>query len=211
MDGLVSIQKNMNASGGFFFTGMSLPDYHEGDQVQPGSSIAQVVDPQGLDLTSKIGEQDRDNVHLGQPVEVAFDAVPGQIFNGTVKSVGGMSMRQFFSSNVNGSFEVGIQLANEDPRLRSGFTAQIVFLGASKKNVIYLPLQAIFLKDGKRIVYAKKGNSYEQKEVKIQSENESRAAVDGLEEGSRVALVDPTAPRKTSGPSSASGSLEGTP
>jgi multidrug resistance efflux pump len=34
MDGLVSIQKNMNASGGFFFTGMSLPDYHPGDQVQ---------------------------------------------------------------------------------------------------------------------------------------------------------------------------------
>ena len=44
MDGLVSIQKNTNASGGFFFTGMSLPDYHEGDQVQPGSSIAQVVE-----------------------------------------------------------------------------------------------------------------------------------------------------------------------
>src|SRR3984885_6911668 len=53
MDGLISIQKNMNASGGFFFTGMSLPDYHEGDQVQAGSAIAQVVDPQGLDLTSK--------------------------------------------------------------------------------------------------------------------------------------------------------------
>ena len=211
MDGLVSIQKNMNASGGFFFTGMSLPDYHEGDQVQPGSSIAQVVDPQGLDLTSKIGEQDRDNVHVGQPVEVAFDAVPGQVFHGTVKSIGGMSMRQFFSSNVNGSFEVGIQLANEDPRLRSGFTAQIVFLGANKKNVLYLPLQAVFLKDGKRIVYAREGNGYEQKEVKIQSENESRAAVDGLEQGTRVALVDPTAPRKTSGASSANGSTEGTP
>ena len=47
MDGLVSIQKNMNAMGGIFFTGMSLPDYHEGDQVQPGSAIAQVVDPAG--------------------------------------------------------------------------------------------------------------------------------------------------------------------
>ena len=44
---------------------MSLPDYHEGDQVQPGSSIAQVVDPRGLDLTSKIGEQDRSNVQAG--------------------------------------------------------------------------------------------------------------------------------------------------
>jgi len=210
MDGLVSIQKNMNASGGFFFTGMSLPDYHEGDQVQPGSSIAQIVDPQGLDLTAKIGEQERANVQVGQAVEVIFDALPGQTFHGTVKSVGGMSVRQFFSSNTNGTFEVAIQMANEDPRLRSGFTAQIDFLGGSKKNVLYLPRQALFLKDGKRIVYIKKGNGYEQREVKIQSENESRAAVDGLEEGSHVALVDPTAPRKTTGGSAASG-MEGTP
>jgi multidrug efflux pump subunit AcrA (membrane-fusion protein) len=211
MDGLVSIQKNMNASGGFYFTGMSLPDYHEGDQVQPGSSIAQVMDPQGLELTSKIGEQDRDNVKTGQPVEVVFDALPGHVFKGTVKSVGGMTVRQFFTSNTNGTFEVSIQLAQEDPRLRSGFTAQIVFLGGTRENMLYLPRQALFLKDGKRIVYVKKGNGYEQRDVKIECQNESRAAIDGLEEGSRVALVDPTAPRKTTGGGPATGSVEGAP
>jgi len=211
MDGLVSIQKNMNASGGFFFTGMSLPDYHEGDQVQPGSAIVQVVDPQGLDLTSKIDEQDRDNVMVGQQVEVVFDALPGQIFHGTVKNVGGMSVRQFFTTNAKGNFEVSIQLAKEDPRLRSGFSAQIVFLGGVKKNVVYLPRQALFLKDGKRIVFVKMGNGYKQREVKIQSVNESRAAVEGLKEGSRVALIDPTAPRKTTGASSSTGSSGGTP
>jgi HlyD family secretion protein len=210
MDGLVSIQKNMNASGGFFFTGMSLPDYHEGDQVQAGSSIAQVVDPQGLELTSKIGEQDHANVPAGEAVEVVFDALPGRVFRGRVKSVGGMSMRQIFSDNGGGGFEVSIQLADADARLRSGFTAQIVFLGGAKQNVLYLPRQALFLKDGKRIVYVKKGNGYEQREVKIQSENESRAVVEGLEEGSKIALVDPTAPRKATG-NSASGNPEGTP
>ena len=210
MDGLVSIQKNMNASGGIFFTGMSLPDYHEGDQVQPGSSIAQVVDPRGLDLTSKIAEQDRDNVQAGQPVEVVFDAMPGHVFHGKVKSVGGMSVRQFFSSNASGNFEVAIQLADEDPRLRSGFTSQIVFLGGTKKNVLYLPRQALFMKDGKRVVYLKSGDGYEQREVKVLSGNESRIAVDGLEEGATVALVDPTAPRKSTG-SAASGNMEATP
>lgn len=210
MDGLVSIQKNMNASGGFFFTGMSLPDYHEGDQVQPGSSIVQVVDPQGLDLTAKIAEQDRANVQVGQAVEVVFDALPGHTFHGTVKSVGGMSVRQFFSNNTNGNFEVSIQLADSDQRLRSGFTANLVFLGGDKKNVLYLPRQALFLKDGKRIVYVKKGNGYEQREVKIENQNESRAAIDGLEEGSAVALIDPTAPRKTNGTGSMSGGAGGT-
>jgi multidrug resistance efflux pump len=211
MDGLVSIQKNVNSMGGIFFTGMSLPDYHEGDQVQAGSSIAQVVDPQGLELTSKIGEQDRSNVQAGQAVEVNFDALPGHVFHGTVKSVGGASVRQFFSSNTSGNFEVGIQLVDNDSRLRSGFTAQIVFLGGVKKNVLYLQRQALFLKDGKRIVYVKKGNGYEQREVKIQNENESRAAIEGIEEGSVVTLVDPTAPRKTGSGGSAAGSIGGTP
>jgi HlyD family secretion protein len=210
MDGLVSIQKNVNASGGFFFTGMSLPDYHEGDQVHPGSAIAQVVDPKGLDLTAKIGEQDRDSVRSGQPVEVVFDALPGHVFHGTVKSVGGMSVRQFFTTNNNGSFEVSIQLADEDPRLRSGFTANIVFLGSEKKNVLYLPRLALFLKDGKRVVYVKRGNGYEQREVKIQDQNESRAAIDGLAEGDKVALVDPTAPRKTTSAASLPGGVGGT-
>lgn len=211
IDGLISIQKNENASGGFFFTGMTLPDYHEGDQVQPGSAIAQVVDPQGLDLKAQIGEQDRDNVKNGQPVEVTFDALPDRVFHGTVKSVGGMSVRQFFSNNTNGHFDVSIKLADEDARLKSGFTAKINFLGGSKGNVMYLPRLAIFLKDGKRIVYLKKGSGYEQHEVTIQYQNESRAAVQGLQSGDQVALVDPTAPRKSSGAGSAAGGLGGTP
>jgi HlyD family secretion protein len=211
LDGLISIQKNMNASGGFYFTGMTLPDYHEGDQVQPGSAIAQVVDPQGLDLTAQIGEQDRDNVKNGQPVEITFDALPDRVFPGTVKSVGGMSVRQFFSNNTNGHFDVSIKLADEDARLQSGFTAKIVFLGGSKSNVVYLPRLAIFLKDGKRIVYLKKGSGYEQHEVTIQYQNESRAAVQGLQSGDQVALVDPTAPRKASGAGAGASGLGGTP
>jgi HlyD family secretion protein len=211
MDGLVSIQKNMNASGGFFFTGMSLPDYHSGDQVQAGSAIAQVVDPMEMDLISKVSEQEHSNVTPGQDVNVMFDALPGQTYRGKVKSVGGMAMRQFFDSNTQGGFDVSIQLTGTDPRLRSGFTAQVVFLGNKQKNVLYIPRQAAFLKDGKRIVYVRKVGGYDQREVKIQSENESRAAITGLDEGARVAFIDPTVTRKSTDSSSAAPVLGGTP
>lgn len=211
MDGLVSIQKNMNASGGFFFTGMSLPDFHPGDQVQPGSAIAQVVDPLGMDLTSKVSEQNHSNIKAGQAVEVRFDALPGSVFQGRVKNVGGMSMRQFFEANTGGGFDVSIQLANPDPRLRSGFTAQVVFHGGKQKNVLYIPRQAVFLKDGKPTVYSKKAGGYEQREVKILSETESRASIAGLEEGAQVALIDPTVPRKPTSADSATGNIGGTP
>ena len=106
---------------------------------------------------------------------------------------------------------ISIQLADSNPLLRSEFTANIVFLGGTKKNVLSLPRQALFLKDGKRIVYVKKDSGYDQREVKIETENESRAAISGLEVGSKVALIDPTAPRKTNGSGSAPGSAGGTP
>lgn len=209
MDGVVSVQRNMNAAGGFYFSGMTLPDFHAGDQAQPGSAIAKVVDPAGMNLTCRVGENDHENVKQGRPVEVIFDALPGRVFHGTVKSMSGMSMRQFFEAASGGSFDVTIQLAENDPALRSGFTAEILFLGETRKNVLYIPRQALFIKDGKRIVYVKKGGGFEQREIEIENQNESRAEVKGLNEGEHVALIDPTAPRKASDGAGASATTGG--
>jgi HlyD family secretion protein len=197
MDGLISIQKNMDASGGFFFTGMSVPDYHAGDEAQAGSAIAQVVDPTELELKAKIGERNRSNVKQGQSVEVVFDALPGRTYHGKVKQVGGMSTHEFFDDdNAGGTFDVTMQLSDADARLRSGMTAQLLFLGDTRKNVVYVPRQALFLKDGRHIVYVKRGKDYEQKEIEIKDETESRAVIEGLSEGTSVAMIDPTLPRK---------------
>jgi HlyD family secretion protein len=196
MDGLVSIEKNQEANGGMFFEGMTLPDFREGDEVRPGSGIAGIIDPREMEIISQISERERNNVKTGQSVEVQFDALPGQVLHGTVKTVAGMSARDFWDNNSGGTFDVTIQIGSLDPRLRPGLTAQVVILGDEEKNVLYIPRQALFLKEGKRIVYLKNGNGFEAREVKILSESDSRAAVEGLNAGAEVALIDPTAPRK---------------
>jgi HlyD family secretion protein len=198
MDGLISIQKNMDASGGFFFTGMSVPDYHAGDEARAGSAIAQVVDPTELELKAKIGERNRSNVKQGQLVEVVFDALPGRTYHGKVKQVGGMSTHELFDDDAGagGTFDVTMQLSDADVRLHSGMTARLLFLGDARKNVFYVPRQALFLKDGKHIVYVKRGKDYEQKEIEIKDETESRAVIEGLNDGTPVAMIDPTLPRK---------------
>jgi HlyD family secretion protein len=196
MDGLVSIEKNSRAMGDVMWSGMSIPDFRAGDQVQPGIAIAQVIDASQMDLTSKIGEQERNNVKVGQPVQVEFDALPGMTFPATIKAVSGMSTKQFWEANTSGKFDITIQLSKEDPRLRPGLTAQIVILGDKQKNVLYIPRLALFLRDGKRIVYVKNGSGFEQREVKVRYENESRVAVEGLRADDEVALLDPTAPKK---------------
>jgi len=179
----------------------SLPDvgtdYRAGDQAQPGSTIAQVVDPTQLELKTQIGERNRANIKQGQSLEVVFDALPGRTFHGKVKQVGGMSVRDFFGdAGGGGTFDVTMQLSDPDPRLHSGMTARFLFLGETRKNVLCIPRQALFLKDGKHIVYVKNGQDYQQKEIQLKDETESRAAIEGLSDGTTIAMMDPTLPRK---------------
>ena len=196
MDGLVAVEKNEGAAGGFFFSGMSLPEYREGDQVEPGRTVGQVIDPVGMELVAKVGELERNNIKQGQAVDIALDALPGITFHGTVKTVGGNNSRRFWEDDTSSKFEVSITLAATDARMRPGLTARVYINGDPRKDVLYAPRQALFLKENKRVVYVRNGNSFDAREVKIQAENESRAAIEGISAGTEIALIDPTAPRK---------------
>ena len=96
MEGLVAIESNISAMEGMGWRGMSVPDYRAGDQVEPGTPIARVIDAREIELTAKIGERDRGNLKIGQSAEVTFDALPGRVFRATVKTVGGVSQKEFF-------------------------------------------------------------------------------------------------------------------
>ena len=208
MDGMLSIQKNLMASGGFIFSGMTLPEYRAGDQVQPGSSIAQIIDPIEMNVVAHLGEMNRSNLRTGEPVEVRFYAVPEQVFHGTVMSIAGMASQSFvFDSNSGGNFDVTVTVPKLDPQLRPGLTAGLHFEGDTKKDVLFVPRIAVFLKDGKHIVYVQTGSGYQRREVKVESANDSRAAITGVAEGTLVALRDPTAAIRApaSGTSSAGG------
>jgi HlyD family secretion protein len=205
MDGLVALEKNERAAGGFFFGGMTLPEYRQGDQVDPGSTVGRVIDPREMELAAKVGELDRNNIKEGQTVDIALDALPGSILHGTVKSLGGMNQRRFWEADTFAKFDITVVLAGKDSRLRPGLTAHVTIHGEPRKDVLYLPRQAVALKESKRIVYVKSGSNFDSREVKILAENESRAAVEGIAAGTEVAMVDPTAPKKTSAPGASAG------
>ena len=208
MDGLVALEKNEGE--GFFFSGMSLPEYREGDQVEAGRTVGQVIDPNAMELVAKVGELERNRIKEGQSADIQLDALPGTVFHGTVKTVAGNNARRFWDEDTSTKFEVAITLASTDPRMRPGLTAHVSINSDPRKNVLYVPRQALFLKDNKRVLYVRSGGNFDTHEVKIQAENESRAAIEGIEAGTEIALVDPTAPRKAAR-SSASSGAGGTP
>lgn len=204
INGLVQVRENQEASGGIFFTGMTLPDYREGDQVYPGSFVAEVLDTDQMELQAKLVEGDRANLKQGEAVQVHVDAVPGAVFSAHIKTVASMASSDMWGGDSTRRFDASFALDKPDPRLRPGYTAHLTILGSDVKNVLVLPRQAIFEKAGKPIVYVKTGNRFDPHDVQVKYRSESRVAIEGLSEGTEVALVDPehavTKGQKNAGP-----------
>lgn len=206
-DGLVVLKDNQDAAGGFFYTGMVLPEFRQGDITSPGRAIAEVLDVSQMEVQAKVSEIDRSRIQPGQKVEVQVDARPAQHFTGKVKAVSGQASRgRFFEeSSAVRKFDVTFVLDVAEIPMRPGVTCDVQILGAEVKNALLLPRQAVFEKEGKSIVYLRKGAKFEPQEVKVLHRSESRVAIEGIEEGFEVALADPTKdtnkrPGKSTGP-----------
>lgn len=193
IDGLVVIHGNRESTGGWFFEGMTLPDYHVGDQVNPGSSIAEVIDVSHLELYAQVGESDHSNLKPGQPVDIQVYALPSDHFAGKVETVGGATSHEFWDDSSQHKFDVTVLLDKPDPRLRPGFAAQLSIRGEQLSNAVSIPSEAVFDREGKKIVYCKQRGSFDVQQVKIRALSEGRAVVEGLRPGAVVALVNPEA------------------
>ena len=80
---------------------------------------------------------------------------------------------------------------------------RLTLAGTRVDNVLHVPRQAIFEKDGKPIVYMRVGDRFEPRTVKPTRRTESRVAIDGVAEGSEVALANPESVTRTKSPASA--------
>ena len=154
------------------------------------------VDVDEMEIQAKIDENDRANINSGQPVEVHVDALPGQTYTGKVKTVAGMASNNFWGGQTVRTFDTSFRLDQADPRLRPGVTAQIIIQGDKTQKALYLPPQAVFEKEGKPVVYLKNGPRFDSREVKIVRRTEGEVIIDGLSEGTEVALVNPEAQGK---------------
>jgi len=102
--GLVAVRQNR--ASGFFVPGMTIPDIREGDQVQPGMPVADVLDLSELEVISRVGELDRANLREGQDVVMRLDAIPETELHGKIKSMSGTATSSVFSNDPAKKFDV---------------------------------------------------------------------------------------------------------
>lgn len=190
MDGLVAVQENRQTN--VYYTGMRFSEYRQGDEVQPGGFVAQVLDVGQMEIQGRVAETDRANLSPGEPAEIDVYALPHQMVAGKVKDVAGAALQaSFFSDSGASKFGVVIALDHPDPQLRPGLTGLVAISAGEVKNVLYLPPQAIFAKDNNPVVYVRQGSDFVRQKIKITRRSETRIAVEGLVEGTEVALVNP--------------------
>ena len=194
-DGVVSLKENRDASGGMIFWGMILPEYRAGDQIWPGRPVADVIEAGRMEVRAKIDESDRPNLVSGQAAVVEVDALPGEKFKARIGQLAGLASRANFweSAGVTRLFDVTLQFDQPDPRLKAGVSVRVTLEGKDVPDAIHLPRQAVFDKNGKNHIFVKTGDSFEQREIKVEQRTESRVAISGVSEGTEVALIDPTA------------------
>ena len=206
--GLVVVRENQNASGGMFWTGMTLPPYQEGDQTYPGSVVAEVVDLEHMELRAQVKESERASVKAGQAADVRVDALPGTVFHAKVESVAGLVANRWFDDSSH-NFDITLALAKPDPRLRPGFSAHLVIFGDHLSRALSLPQQAVFHMDSRPEVYVQKNGAFQPQYVVIRYLTEGTAIIKGLQAGTKVALVNPT--ESNGGSGKASGRAVGLP
>lgn len=93
---------------------------HVGEMATPGQSVLLLGDPQKMHVeTSDLRETDVIRLHTGMAVEVTFDALPDQIFEGTITDIAPVSSTEKGSTN----YTIHVDVAELDETLRWGMTA----------------------------------------------------------------------------------------
>jgi multidrug efflux pump subunit AcrA (membrane-fusion protein) len=110
-----------------------------------------VADLTKLVVRMKISEMDVLKLHEGMSVKVTVDAIPTETFAAKVSVVSPQAEKD---SNGIKSFRVDVALDKNDPRLKPGMTARVDGLLESRKNVLKIPLSAVFEENGKEIAYS---------------------------------------------------------
>ena len=101
--GLVAIKQNR---AGMFNFGQQMPDIREGDTLQPGMPVADILDLSEVEVWAKVGELDRANLKEGQEATLQLDAIPDKRFNGRIKAMSGTATSDVFSGDPSKKFDV---------------------------------------------------------------------------------------------------------
>lgn len=114
-----------------------------GRTVGMGEWLGNIFNPEDMTMWCQVDDIDILLVKQGSPVKVTMDALPGKTLEGSVVFISPMGKDQSGISR----FEVQIRVKGT-PELRPGMQAKAYIEAGSAKNVLLVPVEAVFEEDG---------------------------------------------------------------
>ena len=162
------------------------------DQLWDGWPMISLPDLSVMKAEVPVNEVDIAKIDTSLEAYIRMDAFPDTSFEGVVTEVSTLARNKERDSKVK-VFDVVVVLDETDATLMPGMTVSCEIIVDRVENTMFVPLEALFQKNGRDLVYVKKGSGFEVRPVEIGQQNQDFVIItDGLEEGEEVALVDPT-------------------
>jgi len=165
---------------------------HVGNTLWPGQKVAEIPDLQELEARVFALEADAAGLKDGLPGRLTIEGRPGEVHVVKVAGVQPVARPRGKSSPVK-FFETRVALETTDTRImRPGQKVQVTITLEEMSDVIAIPRGALFEKDGRRIVYCRRGERYVPVVVSVGPNSVARVVITkGLAPGDLVALRDP--------------------
>lgn len=190
-DGMVTIMPNSRARN--WTQGGSTPAFKEGDRAWSGAVIAELPDLNTLRMSTRVDESDRGRLKSSQQAAIRIDAIADKEFSATVAEISPIAKLDYSSWPFTKNFDVALQIQEADARIRPGLSASARIAVERVPDSILAPLEAVFEKNGRSIVYVLRGSSFEERRVEVARRGKSQIMIaSGLRAGERVATKDPT-------------------
>ncbi|HEV7919553.1 MAG TPA: HlyD family efflux transporter periplasmic adaptor subunit [Thermoanaerobaculia bacterium] len=164
-----------------------------GTTAWPGMPLGEIPDLAAMKAEVFVLEADAAGLAVDKKATVALESAPGVTYSGKVTQVDKLARPRVRNVPVQ-YFGVTISLDKTDPKLMKPGTRVRAVLDVEDRNDAFaIPRQALFEKEGKKLVYRRRGDKFEPVAVEIASATAGRVVVTkGIVKGDEIALVDPS-------------------
>ena len=151
-----------------------------------GEKAISLISASKFQIEVDIYEEDIVKVDTGDPVDISVIAFPDEVLNGKVISID--TTEKIIDGIV--YYEVTVDFEELKQGIKPMMTADIVIKTAFRKDVLTVPEDAIYKKNGKTMVQVIKDDEIEDREIEVdlKGSDDMVEVTSGLEEGEKVVV-----------------------
>ena len=165
--------------------------WNVGDNVWDGRSIVSMPDMDSMKVLIYAQETEYKRIEVGDSVEYTFDAMPGNRAWGRITKLPAMGLKRTDGSEVK-TFEIEASVDTFLQPIDPGLSVNCRVFLQHVPDTIVVPTVCVYHRDSTNVVYVRKGNKYEEREVKLSVTTPRNSVIaEGLNEGEEITMIKP--------------------